>query len=442
MLTRTGRNGLPTSSLVLSSESESRSSRTMHPSFDIDSIRRQFPALDRIQDGRPVVYFDGPGGSQVPQRVADAVSRYLVETNANHGGPFATSRESDLLLDEAHQTAADFLGTADPGEIVFGANMTTITLALSRALGRTWQAGDEILVSRLDHDGNVTPWVLAADDAAVVTQHVNVRPEDCTLDMDDFRAKLSDRTRLVAVGLASNVSGTINPLAEIVAAAHAVGALVFVDAVHFAPHGLIDVQQLGCDFLACSAYKFFGPHVGILWGRRQLLESLTAYKLRPATDDLPGKWMTGTQNHEGIAGVKAAIDYLADLGRSTDPGATRRDALKTAFQEIGNHERQLCDRLLRRLAQFPDIKIHGITDIARFSERVPTVSFTHSRLSPHQIADRLASRGIFVWAGNHYALPLTESLGLEPDGTLRIGLMHYNTAEEIDRLLAELANLP
>jgi cysteine desulfurase family protein (TIGR01976 family) len=411
-----------------------------HP-FDLESVRRQFPALNRTHNGRPVIFFDGPAGSQVPQSVADAVSRCLLETNANHGGPFATSRESDAILDEAHRAGADFLGASDPDEVSFGANMTTITLGLSRALAKTWQPGDEILVTRLDHDANVTPWTLAARDAGVTVKHVEFDHADCTLDIEDFEAKLTDRTRLVAVAYASNAAGTINPITEIVKKAHGVGALVFIDAVHFAPHGLIDVAELDCDFLGCSAYKFFGPHVGMLWGRRELLESLTAYKLRPSTNELPGKWMTGTQNHEGIAGVLAAIDYLADVGRAINPADSRRESLQTAFAAIGEYERELCHRLLAGLAELPDVCVHGITNLAQLDERVPTVSFTHRNRAPLQIAERLAERGIFVWPGNHYALPFTEALGLEPGGTLRVGLLHYNTAEEVDRLLAELAQL-
>ena len=407
--------------------------------FDVERLRRQFPALDRISGSRPAVYFDGPGGSQVPRRVAEAVYRYLTETNANHGGPFATSQESDRILEEAHRAAADFVGTSDPGEIVFGANMTTLTFALSRAIGRTWSVGDEVLVSRLDHDANVTPWMLAAQEAGAVVRQIDVRPDDCTLDADDFRAKLTDRTKLVAVGFASNVTGTMNPVREIVRQSHAAGALVFVDAVHYAAHGLIDVGELSCDFLACSVYKFFGPHMGLLWGRRELLESLPAYKLRPASDALPGKWMTGTQNHEGIAGFKETIEYLADLGRSLTPESNgRRDALRTAYRGIGEYERELVQHLITGLLCLSGVRIWGITDPQRFHERVPTISFTHQDHTPTEIAQFAAEQGIFVWAGNHYALPLTEALGLEPAGTLRVGLMHYNTDAEIDRLLALL----
>jgi len=418
----------------------------MNPSkqngFDVSWCRDQFPALARQVDGHPAVYFDGPAGSQVPRRVVDAIGRYLLETNANHGGLFVTSRESDAILHAAGQGVADLLGTDDAETIVFGPNMTSLTFGLSRALARSWQPGDEILVTRLDHDANVTPWVLAARDAGATVRHVGIRADDCTLDMDDCREKLSPRTRLVAVGCASNAVGTINPVAEIARAAHQVGALVFLDAVHYAPHALPDVVAWDCDFLACSAYKFFGPHEGMLWGRRELLSELPAYKVRPAADSIPDRWMTGTQSHEAIAGTLAAVEYLADLGRQLKPDAAdRREALKAAYAGIAVYERGLLETMLDGLAQLPGVKVWGITDPARFDQRVPTVSITHERLSPEVLATQLGERGIFVWHGNFYALPLTEALGLEPQGMVRIGLLHYNTAEEVQRLLDVLAEL-
>lgn len=410
--------------------------------FPLARCRQQFPALARRAGDRPVVYFDGPAGSQTPQRVIDAVADYLAHHNANHGGVFATSLESDAILEAAHAAVADLLGAADPASVVFGANMTTLTFALGRALARTWRPGDEILVTQLDHDANVTPWVLAARDAGATVRHVAVRPGDCTLDLDAFRAQLSPRVRLVAVGCASNAVGTINPVAEIVPMAHAVGAQVFLDAVHYAPHGAIDVAAWDCDYLACSAYKFFGPHVGVLWGRGKLLESLAAYKVRPASDHPPGKWMTGTQNHEGIAGTLAAVEYLEDLGRVSQPRASnRRAALLAAYAAIEKYERGLLERLMRGLAGLAGVRVFGITDPRRFSQRVPTVGIRHHHLPALEVARRLARRGIYVWHGNFYALPLTEALGLEPDGLVRIGLLHYNTAEEVDRLLDALAEL-
>ena len=410
--------------------------------FDLESVRSQFPAFNRTVEGHPVVFLDGAAGSQVPSRVAEAVSGYLIGTNANHGGPFATSVESDAMLDAAHQAAADFLGTADPDTVAFGANMTTLTLAVSRALSSTWQPGDRILVSRLDHDANVTPWTLAAHDAGVAVDHIDIHPDTATLDLDTLHDRITDSTRLVAVGAASNLSGSINPVTEITQAAHRVGALVFVDAVHLAPHRLLNVEAWDCDLLACSAYKFFGPHVGLLWGRRNLLESLKAYKLRPASNQLPDKWMTGTGNHEGIAGVGEAIEYLADLGRGVDPTAeSRRQALATAFRAIGNHERELSLGLLDGLVRLPGVTIHGITDADLIDQRVATYSITHDQLSPRELAEHLARRGIFTWAGNHYALPVTEALGLEPGGTLRISALHYNTLEEIERTISALGDV-
>ena len=410
--------------------------------FPVEWCRKQFPALGRRVDGQDAVYLDGPAGSQVPQRVVSAVSRYLSECNANHGGRFITSRESDAMLESAHRAVADLLGTASPQATIFGANMTTLTLAFSRALARTWRAGDEVIVTRLDHDANVSPWVLAARDAGVKVHFIGIHPEDCTLDLEQLRATLSPRTRLVAVGCASNAVGTINPVGEICRWVHEAGGQVFLDAVHYAPHALLDVAGWDCDYLACSAYKFFGPHVGILWGRPELLEQLPTYKVRPAADTLPEKWMTGTQNHEGIAGVLEAVEYLADLGRHVVPqAADRRSAIVAAMGEIGSYERRLCRDLIAGLAELPNVRIWGITQETRIAQRVPTVSITHRKFSPAELADYLALRGIFAWHGNFYALELTETLGLEPAGLVRLGLLHYNTSGEVERLLAVLREL-
>lgn len=405
--------------------------------------REQFPALRRRVGNQLAVYFDGPAGTQVPQRVIDAISDYLSQRNANHGGHFVTSRESDEMLDAAHVAVADLLGAPDPDCVIFGPNMTTLTFALSRALARTWKSGDEIVVTRLDHDANFTPWVMAAQDAGVRVRVVEIQTSDCTLDLQDLESKLNNRTRLVAVGCASNATGSINQVAKIGEMAHRNGALVFLDAVHYAPHALIDVAAWGCDFLACSAYKFFGPHVGILWGRRELLENLKAYKVRPATDELPGKWMTGTQNHECIAGVLASIDYLAQLGQLRDgPSyASRRQRLSTAFQAIESYERQLAHRFLSGLVELRNIRVHGISELGRLTERVPTFAITHQQRPTSQLASILAENGIFAWHGNYYALNLTEVLGLEPEGMLRIGFVHYNTSAEVDRLLGLLDGL-
>jgi len=406
----------------------------MIQTFDIERCRRQFPALSRTVKGRPAVFMDGPAGSQVPQCVADAVSAYLIDCNANSGGAFVTSDETEALLDRAHRAVADFLGADDPELVAFGANMTTLTLALARSLARTWKPGDEILVTRLEHDANFTPWVQAAADSGATLIEVDFNHDDCTLDLADLEAKLSEKTVWVALGAASNAVGTINPVRRVADLTHAVGARLFVDAVHYAPHGLIDVAAWDCDFLTCSAYKFFGPHVGMLWGKRELLEALPAYKLRPVSDRLPGRWMTGTPNHEGIAGTLAAIDYLADLGREPGDASDRRAALQAAFASIVDYESALTRRMIDGLKKIDGVTIWGITDPEQFDQRVPTVSITHERHSPREIATRLGRQGIFVWDGNYYALAVTTALGLEPDGMVRIGLLHYNTEEEIDRL--------
>ena len=408
-----------------------------------ESLRDEFPALKRTVNGEPAIFFDGPAGTQVPQQVIDAVSHYYATCNANHGGAFATSSESDAMLGAAHQAAADFLGASDPATVSFGANMTTLTFAISRALARTWSAGDEVVVTQTEHDANYTPWLMAAEDAGARVRVARINHDDTTLDVAHLKSLINRRTKLVAIGAASNATGTANPIQQVCDLARSVGTLTFVDAVHYAPHRLIDVEHLGCDLLACSAYKFFGPHVGILWGRRELLESLTAYKVQPADDTLPSKWMTGTQNHACLAGTLAAIDYLADVGRreTEQPTMPRRQALAAAMQAIGCYESDLVMRLLAGLAQLPGYRVWGITDPARLHERLPTVSITHDVVSPVALAQELGRRGCFVWHGNYYALPLTTALGVEPDGMVRIGIVHYNTAEEVDRLLAMLAEI-
>lgn len=406
-------------------------------------LREKFPGLRRKQDGREVALFDGPAGSQVPESVVDAVANYLRNTNCNRGAAFETAKESDAILNHAHRVLADFLGADDPDCVIFGPNMTSLTLQLSRAMAQTWKPGDEIIVTRLDHDANVTPWILAAQDRGVTIRHVELRTDDWTLDQDDFRNKLSDRTRLVAVGYASNATGTINPVQQMTELAHQAGALVFIDAVHFAPHGRIRVDQIGCDFLACSAYKFFGPHVGILWGRRSLLEEIRPYKLRPSPETLPGRWMTGTQCHEGIAGAAAAVEYLCSLDDLVSECDGRADQTRTArldrvFRRIRDYESSLSVAFVEGLAGIAGLHIWGITDRNSLDRRVPTVSFTLEGRTPREAAEWLAARGLYVWNGNHYALPFTESAGLETGGTIRVGALHYNSREEIDRLVTAL----
>ena len=407
----------------------------------VESLRQQFPALKKQVNGRPAVFFDGPAGTQVPQSVIDAIADYLINCNANSHGVFATSIESDQVIDAAHQAAADFVGASDAGTIAFGGNMTSLTFALSRALARTWNEGDEIVLSHLEHDANFSPWRLAAEDAGVTVRYVDIDPTDCTLNVDEYAAVLNEKTRLVAVGCASNAAGTINPVKQICHWAREVGAVSFLDAVHYAPHDLIDVVDWDCDFLICSAYKFFGPHVGIMYGRRELLEGIQPYKLRPSPNDLPGRWMTGTQNFECINGTRAAIDYLAGIGRLDGVERDRRVALVEAFRMIRDYERKLVDRLLDELASMPQFKVWGITKPEDRDRRFPTVSITHERLSAETVAKKFADAGIFCWNGNYYALPLTERIGTEPDGMVRIGMAHYNTEAEVDRLLTELQKM-
>ncbi len=406
--------------------------------LDPTPLRRQFPGLQRTVHDRTPIYFDGPGGTQVPQRVIDAMVRYLTTSNANHGGAFTTSRESDAILRRAHEAVADFLNAPSPDEIVFGANMTTLTFHLSHAFGRTLKVGDAVLATRLDHDANVRPWVRAAEDAGAQVDFVDIHTEDCTLDLDDLRRKLTTRVRLLAVTCASNLVGTVHDVKAICRMAHDIGALVFLDAVHYAPHGPIDVRAWDCDFLACSAYKFFGPHVGVLWGRRELLETLPAYKVRPAPESLPDRWMTGTQNHEGLAGATAAVEYLAEIGA----GADRRTRLRSAMNTIREYESGLVRRLLAGLARRPRFRVWGMVKPEQLAQRTPTVALTAADRTPQQMAEHLAAREIYSWAGNMYAVELSERLGQEASGGfLRLGLAHYNTAEEVDRTLAALDEL-
>jgi cysteine desulfurase family protein (TIGR01976 family) len=411
------------------------------PMLDVAWARAQFPALAQKVNGHPVIFFDGPGGTQVPERVIDAMRDYLVGANANTHGAFATSQRTREILDMAHAAVADLLG-CDADEVVFGPNMTTLTFALSHAFAREFGPGDEVVVTCLDHDGNVAPWV-ALEERGAVIRTVDIHAEDCTLDMADLKRQINERTRLVAVAYASNAVGSIIEVVEIVRLAHAVGAMAFIDAVHYAPHGFIDVRALDCDFLVCSPYKFFGPHTGALYGKREHLARLRPYKVRPAPERLPDRWETGTQNHEGLAGVAAAIDYLADLGRRAAPAATtRRAALRAAYEAIRPYELSLVTRLIAGLLAIPGLMFYGIRDPAHFDRRVPTVAIRIAGRTPRELAEFLAVRGIFTWDGNYYALSLTERLGVESSGgMLRIGVVHYNTAEEVDRSLSALNTL-
>jgi cysteine desulfurase family protein (TIGR01976 family) len=404
-------------------------------SFDPTPLRVRFPALSVEQDGRPLVYLDGPGGTQVPASVIDAVSGYYRETNANEGGAFLTSRRSDAMAAEAHRAVADLLGAASGDEIVFGPNMTTLTFHLSRSIAATFEVRDEIVVTTLDHEANVSPWRAVADDRGLVVRTVDIRADDGTLDLDDLDRQLGPRTRLVAVGYASNALGTINPVAEVVRRAHAVGALAWVDAVHFAPHGSIDVRALDTDFLVCSAYKWFGPHIGALYGKAAILDRLPTYKVRPSAH----RFSTGTPNLEGIAGTLAAVEYLASVA---DAPGDRRTRLVASMGVIAAYERTLSERFLEGIETLPGIRVWGISDRARLGERTPTFAITSDRRSPRELAERLGDAGILAWDGNFYAQALIERLGLaESGGVLRLGFVHYTTPDEVDRTLDELEHV-
>ena len=391
---------------------------TTSPTFDVAATRAGFPSLT---PGR--IHLDNPGGTQVHRSVYDAVESYYRDSNANLGGPFVTSKASDRILDEARSEAAAFLGAASGAEIVFGANMTTLTMHASRILCRSLGPGDEILVTGLDHDANVAPWMLAASDRGVTIRQAGIDTESCLVDVDDFASKLSGRTRVAAFGWASNGAGTINDVARLAALCREAGALSYIDAVHYAPHGAIDVSAIGCDFLVCSAYKFFGPHVGILYGRSELLEQHRPYKVRPAPEEPPHSWETGTINLEGIAGTAAAIGYLRGLG----------------IDRVAAYERDLSSRLLEGLESIAGVTVYGTRDLDR---RCPTYAFNVAGKHPAEVSAALAERTIFVWDGNYYALELMQRLGIdEAGGAVRVGAVHYNTIAEIDAFLEGVASL-
>jgi cysteine desulfurase family protein (TIGR01976 family) len=408
-------------------------------SANIDLVRKQFPSLDR-----PAVFLDNPAGTQISKQSLERINRYLVECNANHEGMFETSRKSDEILHEAHAAMADFLNAARPEEIIFGNNMTTLTLHISRSLARNLQAGDNILVTRLDHDANISPWMLIAEDKGCNLIWVDIDVEQGTLALDDFAKALEKKPRIAAFGYASNLLGTINPVKKLVKTAKDAGALVYIDAVQYAPHGPIDVQDLDCDFLVCSSYKFFGPHAGALYGKYDLLNELKAYKVRPAANELPYKFETGTQNHEGIAGVLGALEYFEWLGSQfggeygqawKDGGFSGRRLLyKQAMSAIREYEFGLSRALIGGVESVPGTRIYGVTDRNRLDERVPTVSFRLEDKDPAKLADAIGKQGVYVWNGHNYALAIVERMGLlEAGGMIRVGPVHYNTIEEIER---------
>jgi cysteine desulfurase family protein (TIGR01976 family) len=414
--------------------------------LDVAALRDHFPSLARTIDGRTVAYLDGPGGTQVPRECIAAITAYLERSNANHGGAFTASVESDAVLDEVHAAGADFLGAHQPDEIIFGPNMTTLTFSVSRAIGRDLRPGDEVVVTRLDHDANVAPWLAMARDQGATVRWIELAADRATLDLDQLDEVLSSRTRVVAVGLASNALGTVTDVGRVIEMAHAVDAIAYVDAVHAAPHVPIDVAALQADLLVTSPYKFFGPHLGMLYGRREVLERLTAYRVRPAGEALPGAWQTGTQSHEALAGLLGTFSYLeavgAAYGGAAGDRADRRARLRAAMSAIHAHERELSERTLERLATVPGLRVHGITDVARLGARVPTFSITLDGHRPRAIAEHLARRAISAWDGDFYAWELVRALGLEDaGGWLRIGLVHYNTLDEVDRLVEALQEL-
>ena len=418
--------------------------------IDLSPIRSQFPALQETDEqGRPFVFFDGPAGTQVPQAVIDAVAHHYAYAYSLAGGNFEVSRRCAAVVENARLAMADFLNAASPQEIIFGPNMTTHTYNLSRAFGRTLQPGDEIVVTWLDHYANVSSW-MALEELGVQVKQARFDVETGRLDLEHLASLLTEKTKLVAVGLASNAIGTINPISKIAAMARNVGAKLYVDAVHYAPHGPIDVKKLGCDFLVCSVYKFFGPHVGVLWGKAEALESLPAYQVQPARQETPHKFETGMLNFEGLAGTTAAINYLAALGeeyggqfaKELPQYEGRRKNLKQAMLAISQYERELFTTLMAHLETVPGITIYGITDPTQFSDRCPTVSFNIQGKHPAELSQYLGEHNIFTWDGNNYALGVTEQLGIEATGgMLRVGLAHYNNLKDINRLITALKNL-
>jgi cysteine desulfurase family protein (TIGR01976 family) len=433
---------------------QASSSSSSSTALDLAWVRSQFPALAQTINKHPVVFLDGPGGTQVPQRVIDAIADYLSCNNANTGGAYHTSRNTDRMIAEARSAMGDFLN-CDADEIVFGANMTTLTFAMSRAIGRDLEPGDEIVLTLLDHDANFSPWK-ALEEKGVVIRTVKFNEEDCTLDMRDLAAKIGARTRLVAVGYASNAVGTINNVAEVVRLARQAGALSYIDAVHYAPHGPIDVRALDCDFLVCSTYKFFGPHMGVLYGKREHLKTLHPYRVRPNTDNIPNCWEWGTLNHECIAGIRACVDYWEELGRRVETGlapsllegrakparTARRAAILAAHEAIHQHERAMMERMIAGLLAIAGLKLYGISDPQRFENRCATIVVRIEGHTPIELATKLGERGFFTWDGNYYALNLTEQLDVERlGGFLRIGLVHYNTKEEVEALLGALTEI-
>ena len=410
--------------------------------FDLNAVRAKFPALAITDDGQRRIYFDNPAGTQVPASVAEAMSDCLLTSSANLGGNFPTSDRADEIVASARGAMADFLNAPSHDEIVFGQNMTTITLHLSRSIGRLFRPGDEIILSCMDHDANVWPWVLLARDLELEVKWLPFDATTFEFDLSTLDELLTDRTRLVCVGGASNLTGTLNDVTTICTKARAAGALTYIDAVQSVPHVATDVQALGCDFLVCSPYKFFGPHQGVLWGRRDVLEQLEPYKVRPAPSNIPGCFETGTQSHEGFAGITAAIDYFAWIGQSMAGEKERPQALRAAMEMLFDYEKSLAGHLIDGLQAIDGVTVQGITSPDAMDRRVPTVSFTHSRVASDVVAESLVKENIFVWSGHNYAVEVAKTLGIyESGGTVRVGPMHYNSESEIDECLEALGRI-
>lgn len=419
--------------------------------FDLNAVRSRFPALSITDHGRPRIYFDNPAGTQVPQSVVDRMSDCLLTANANLGGSFPTSERAGEIAIEAHRAMADLLNAPSMDEIVFGQNMTTLTLHVSRSIGRQFKSGDEIILSRMDHDANVTPWVLLARDLGMEIRWLPFDPETCEFDLAALGELLNERTRLVCVGGASNLTGTLNDVCAVSRMAREAGAWTYIDAVQSVPHVSTDVQAIGCDFLACSAYKFFGPHQGVLWGRREILERLEPYKVRPAPDEIPGAFETGTLSHEGMAGTTAAVDYFAWIGETMAGGYLdrngryeqgRRRYVHAAMECLFDYEATLTRPLVEGLQALPGVKVHGVTAADALARRVPTVSFTVKGLAPRAIAQQLAARNIFVWSGHNFAVEAARALGIyESGGAVRVGPVHYNSFHEVEQLLNAVEDL-
>jgi len=412
-------------------------------SFDLDRIRAQFPSLDETDNGKPRLYFDNPAGTQVPTSVAERMTDCLLHKSANIGGYFPTSKMAGEVADEARAAVADFLNAPSSDEIIFGQNMTSLTFHVSRSMGRHFKAGDEIVLSQMDHDANIEPWKLLARDFDLTIRWLPFDTETFEFDLTELDAVLNEKTRLVCVGGASNLLGTINDVETICSKARAAGAWSFIDAVQSAPHISTDVQQFGCDFFVCSAYKFFGPHQGMLWGRRDVLEQLEAYKVRPAPEELPWSFEPGTQSHEGMAGTAATVDYFAWIGQDmAGVTADRRSQLVAAMELLFDYEKQLAQRLIAGLQSISGVKVLGISDPESLNRRVPTVSFIHEGHAPAEIAKALAERNIFVWNGHNYALEVARALEIDATGgAVRIGAVHYNSPDEIDTVLNALESI-